>query len=65
MDRIIEKKKGLKPKTIAIIAGALVLVFLIVKIMVSSGSSSYRVEADKLTISPVEQGSFKDYISII
>ena len=65
MDRIIEKKKGLKPKTIAIIAGALVLVFLIVKIMVSSNSLSYRIEADKLTISPVEQGSFKDYISII
>ncbi|MDR2927969.1 MAG: HlyD family efflux transporter periplasmic adaptor subunit [Cytophagaceae bacterium] len=64
MDRKIEKKKGLKPKHIIIAAAAALLVFLIVKIVMSSQMSTYRADADKLTVSVVEQGSFKDYIAI-
>ena len=65
MDRVIEKKKGLKPKTIAIIVVGVVLAVLLVKIIMAAGTSTYRTDKDKLTISSVEQGSFKDYISII
>lgn len=65
MDRVIEKKKGLRPKTIAIIVAAILLAALLVKIIIAAGTSTYRTDKDKLTISAVEQGSFKDYISII
>lgn len=65
MDRKIEKKKGLRPKTIILILAGLAVVALIVKIIFSSGTSTFRTEKEKLTISVVESGSFKDYISII
>ncbi len=65
MDRKIEKKKGLKLKTIIIIIIALAVIGLIVKLILSSGTSTFRAEKDKLTISEVESGSFKDYISLI
>lgn len=65
MDRKIEKKKGLRPKTIIMILAGLAVVALIVKIIFSSGTSTFRTEKEKLTISVVESGSFKDYISII
>lgn len=65
MDRTIEKKKGLTPKTIGMIIGGLAIAGLIVKLIISSGVSTYKTEAEKLTISTVEDGDFKDYISII
>lgn len=65
MDRVIEKKKGLKPKTIVLIGAGLIVAALLVRIILVSGTSTYRTQKDKLTISAVEQGSFKDYISII
>lgn len=65
MDRTIEKKKGLKPKTIIMIVGGLLVVALVVKLIISSGVSTYKTEADKLTISEVTDDDFKDYISII
>lgn len=65
MDRKIEKRKGLKLKTIILIVIALAIIGLIVKLILSSGTSTYRAEKDKITISEVESGSFKDYISLI
>ena len=65
MDRRIEKKKGLQPKTIIMILAGLAIIALIVKIIFTSGTSTFRTEKEKLTISVVESGSFKDYISII
>lgn len=65
MDRKIEQKKGLKPKTIILIVVAIAITGLIVKLILSSGTSTFRAEKDKITISEVESGSFKDYISLI
>jgi len=65
MDRVIEKKKGLKPKTIILIIAGLAVVALIVKLILISGTSTFRAEKEKVTISEVENGSFKDYISLI
>jgi HlyD family secretion protein len=65
MDKKIEKKKGLRPKTIILMVAGLVVGGLLVKGIVSAGTSTIRTQADKLTISTVESGSFKDYISII
>ncbi|MDQ1769972.1 efflux RND transporter periplasmic adaptor subunit [Labilibaculum euxinus] len=64
MDRKIEVKKGFKTKHIYILIGIIFLGFL-VWLLLSSSTSTYRTELDKLTISDVSQAEFKDYISII
>jgi len=65
MDKVIEKKKGLKRKHILWIAGGAILVFLLYKAIFSDHSSVFRAEKDKLTISTVEDGQFNDYITEI
>lgn len=65
MDKVIEKKKGLRPKHIAWIVGALVFGFLLYKVVFSESGSTFRAEKDKLTISTVEDGLFNDYITVI
>ena len=65
MDKVIEKKKGLKLKHILWIAGVLVIGFLIYSLIFSDHSSVYRAEKDKLTINNVEDGLFNDYITVI
>ncbi|WP_321319091.1 efflux RND transporter periplasmic adaptor subunit [Labilibaculum sp.] len=64
MDRKIEVKKGFKTKHIYILIGIIFLGFL-VWLLLSSSTSTYRTELDKLTITEVSQAEFKDYISII
>jgi len=65
MDRKIEKKKGIRPKHIIIAVVVIVVGFLIYKMITGTNISTFRAEKDKLTISAVESGDFKDYISII
>jgi HlyD family secretion protein len=65
MDKVIEKKKGLRPKHIIWIAGGLILAFLLYKVIFSDHSSVYRTDREKLTISEVEQSLFNDYITVI
>ncbi len=65
MDKIIEKKKGLRPKHLlyALAIGVFaVMIFYVVK---SAKNSSYLTEADKLTIAEVKNGRFNDYISVV
>ncbi|MUP39841.1 efflux RND transporter periplasmic adaptor subunit [Labilibaculum sp. 44] len=64
MDRKIEVKKGFKTKHIYILLGVIFL-GLLVWMLLSSSTSTYRTELDKLTITEVSQAEFKDYISII
>lgn len=65
MDRKIEKKKGIRPKHLIYILAGAIFVVLLVYLIKSASTSTYRAERDKLTISTVEAGSFKDYISLI
>ena len=65
MDRVIEKKKGLRPKHLLWGAGAIVLLLLLYQILFASHDSVFRAERDKLTISTIEKGQFNDYITII
>jgi len=65
MDRVIEKKKGLRPKHLLWGAGAVVMLLLLYQILFASHDSIFRAERDKLTISRVENGQFNDYITII
>ncbi|PKQ62600.1 efflux transporter periplasmic adaptor subunit [Labilibaculum filiforme] len=64
MDRKIEAKKGFKTKHIYMLLGILFLGFL-VWLLLSSSTSTYRAELEKLTLTEVSQAEFKDYISII
>jgi HlyD family secretion protein len=65
MDRVIEKRKGIKKKHIYIALGAFVFLFLMYQIIWADHSSVMRVEKEKLSISTVESGMFNDYITII
>ena len=65
MDRIIEKKKGLKMKHVYIAGGVIIFGFLIYQVLFASHESVFRAEKDKLTISTVEDGLFNDYITVI
>ena len=65
MDKIIEKKKGLRPKHIIWIVGGLAFTFLLYKVIFAESGSTFRTEKEKLTISTVEDGLFNDYITVI
>jgi len=65
MDKVIEKKKGLRPKHLIWTAGILLGGFLLFKITFTQNISTYRTEKDKLTISTVEEGIFNDYITVV
>jgi HlyD family secretion protein len=65
MDRKIEKKKGIRPKHIIYAVSALLFIALLVKVFTGFNKSTFRAEKDKVTISTIEKGEFKDYISLI
>ena len=64
MDRRVEKKKW-PPKRIALVAGVLLFVALLAWALLSGGGGRrLNVEADRLTISTVERGTFQEYVSV-
>jgi HlyD family secretion protein len=65
MDRIIEKKKGLRPKHFIWIGSGLLLILALVKLATTDYTSVYRADRDKLTISETSEGLFNDYITVI
>ena len=65
MDKVIEKKKGIRPKHIVWGVGILIIAFLLYKVIFAETGSTFRAEKDKLTISTVEDGLFNDYITVI
>jgi HlyD family secretion protein len=64
MDKVIEQKKGIRLKHILWGLGILLLVFLMFKLIKSGQVSVFRAEADKITISTVEENTFNDYITV-
>jgi len=65
MDKVIEKKKGIRPKHIIWAVGVLIIGFLLYKVVFAETGSTFRAEKEKLTISTVEDGLFNDYITVI
>jgi len=64
MDRKIEKRIW-TPRRIAWLAGgAIGITLMIYGLLTAGGSSTLRVELDKLTISTVSQGPFQEYIPV-
>jgi len=64
MDIKIEKKKGLRPKHYAYMAGGVLVLFLLYKVIMSTSVSTFRAEKDKLSLGEITQGKFDDYITI-
>src|SRR5665647_221465 len=65
MDKIIEKKKGIQKKHIPFIAGGIILLFFVYKILIQNYSPSLNVGNDNLTIETVKEGQFDDFIRVI
>ncbi|TCO09374.1 efflux RND transporter periplasmic adaptor subunit [Natronoflexus pectinivorans] len=65
MDKIIEKKKGLKRSTIIKIAASVVVVGALVWMITSTNTSTFRTSKERITIANVEYGQFMDYISVV
>lgn len=65
MDKIIEKKKGLKLKHVIWVLVGVAIAFAVYNMAFGSSGSVYRAERDKLTISTVEASAFNDYITAI
>ncbi len=65
MDIPIEKKKGLKRKHLYLGLGILLTILLIYKAFFAENISTYRVDANKITIDSVTSGVFHDYISVM
>jgi HlyD family secretion protein len=64
MDRVIEKKKY-TPKKIAVIAGAaLVLVVVLYNLLFAEHSSKLNVDSKRITVGTVENGVFQEFIAI-
>ena len=62
MDRIIEKKKGLRMKHVPYIAGGTLLLMLLMWIIFGNHEATLRVDAAELTVSEVTEAEFKDYV---
>lgn len=64
MDRRVAKPKW-PPKRIALVAGGIALAALVVWALVGQGGGRrLNVEADRLTISTVERGTFQEYVAV-
>jgi len=64
MDRRLEKKRPTAAKVAAVAALTLVGAWLAWRFIQSSGTATYRVDRDRVTISRVERGQFDDFIPI-
>lgn len=64
MDKPIEKKKGLRPKHLAWLAGVIAFGVLMYMAFFADRTSTYRVEKDKLIIETVTENVFNDYITV-
>lgn len=64
MDRIIEKKTGIKKKHIPMIAGGAILAVMLLWLIFGNHVKRLNVENNRVTISTVTQGEFNDYIRV-
>ncbi len=64
MDRIIEKKKGLRPRHIPYILGATAVLALLLWGILGNHRSTLRVDRSNVTVSTVSRGEFKDYVRL-
>lgn len=64
MDKIVEKKRWTTKKIAAIIASAVLIIFIAITFVLADGKSSLNVEKSKITISEVIYEPFQEYIPV-
>ena len=64
MDRIIEKKRGIQKKHIPYVVGGALFLALLLWLIFGNHQRTMQVERADITISPVTQGNFKDYVRL-
>ncbi len=64
MDKIIERKKGITKKTVWIGVGVIAIMLLFYNLVFGDKSSKLNVDSEKITIEPVVQDVFQDYIAV-
>ncbi len=64
MDRVLVQKKGLQRKHLLPMGGGALFVALLLWMIFGTHGQTVRVEREKLLISPVESGEFKEYIRL-
>jgi HlyD family secretion protein len=65
MDSPIEKKKGLRPKTLLLMLSGVCLLALTLWLITTSGTSTFRIQAERITVATAIRDEFKDYISLV
>lgn len=64
MDRVIEKKKGLKKKHLPFIAGGVLIVVFIIWMIFGNHQATLKVDSRSLIIGNVENGLFNDFVRV-
>lgn len=64
MDRVIEKKKWTSKKLVTIIGISLLAILIICSIYFTSGKSKLNVDTERLMVSEVKKGPFKEFIPV-
>jgi len=64
MDRVIEKKFWNKKKILMIAGIAALVILIFASFYLTSGNSKLNVETDRITISEVKEGPFKEFIPV-
>lgn len=64
MDRVLEKKKGLKKKHIPYVAGGVALLAILGWLIFGDHSSSMKVDSRTVTIETAHKGQFNDYVRV-
>lgn len=64
MDRVLEKKKGLKKKHIPYVAGGAALLLILIWLIFGDHSSSLKVDSRTVTIETARKGQFNDYVRV-
>lgn len=64
MDRVLEKKKGLKKKHIPYVAGGVALLAILIWLIFGDHSSSLKVDSRTVTIETARKGQFNDYVRV-
>jgi HlyD family secretion protein len=65
MDRVVVKKKWTLTRVLSILAGIVVLVGLIYVYKQASGGNRLNVDVERLSISEIKTGTFKEYIPVM
>ena len=64
MDRIIEKKKWTKSRLFTMVGGSLLVIFILYSFIFAGQGSKLNVSSDRINISEVQYGDFKEFIPI-